>query len=185
MIRLRTLTEKGIENFLQYLRDLRDNPLLTPPNLNVEPYSVEFHPVEIDETKTFSTRMEMGKYLHETFQSSGVLREKIVNEWGLWTWLAYLWFDRLCPDKEKIPRHEYYVCYSDYKRYYRHLVSGTYAIYELYGETNNSKLFLEYPSHRHNEFIEQLASRQEIISNKNLIEVAHGLYWNVRGNKPK
>lgn len=184
MIRLRVLSERGVREFLQYIRDLRDNPRLSPPDLNVEPYSVEFHSVEIDENKNFSTRMEMGKYLYSTFLRGGIAREKVIGEKGLWTWLAFLWFDRLCPDNKQIKGHERYICYSDYRHYYRHLVGETYTIYELHRE-ENSKLFLECPLHIHNDFMEQLASRQEIVNNLNLIEVAHRLYWNAGANKPK
>jgi hypothetical protein len=128
--------------------------------------------------------MEMGEYLHNFFLRSDLARRRVFGEKGLWTWLAYLWFDQLCPDKNPQKKYENYICTSDYRRYYRHLVATTYYIYDLHG-TDNSRLFLECSLDSNNSFVEQLASRQDIITNKALIEVAHRFYWDARTNKPK
>jgi len=184
MIRVRSLTEEGVDCFSQYIQGLRGDPSLHCPDLNTEQYSEEFHSIEIDEKAKFSSRLELGRYLYKLFSREKIPRGDIVGNKKLWTWLTYIWFDGLCPDKEKVRGYERYVYDPDYRHYYRHLVAETYHIYESYGE-EKSKLFLECRPYEHGDFIEQMASKQEFISNKNLIEAAHELYWDSHANRLK
>jgi hypothetical protein len=188
MIPLRIFSEQGIDRFREYIQKLKDNPNVSRPDLNAEPYSSEFPPVvTIDKNKTFSTRMEMGEYLTNCFRDAGIDRENVIGNNALWTWLAYIWFDQICPvinETRKIRETARYICSYDYTDYYRHYVAASYDIYSLHGE-DNSRLFLYLPVHIHNDFIEQIASRQYIISNTNLIEVAHRLYWDNSSGRPR
>lgn len=156
--------------------------------MNIEPYSYEFHPqVMIDETRIFSTKMEMGEYLIQCFERAGVGRSSVIGNYGLWTWLAYLWFEQLSPvmnGARKLRETAKYICSSHYTDYYRHFIAAPYYIYALNGE-ENSRLFLYNPVYEHNDFIEQLASRQNIISHRNLVDVAHRLYWDASSNCPR
>lgn len=187
MIRLRILSDQGIEKFREYIQSLKDNPNALRPDLNIEPYSNEFQSaVEINEKTIFSTKMELGEYLVHCFENAGIGRSSVIGVRGLWTWLAYLFFDQLCPlenGTRKLLDTAKYICSSHYTDYYRHLVAAPYDIYSLHG--NNSKLFLHNPLYEHNDFIEQFASKQYIISNANLIEVIHRLYWDEKKNRPK
>jgi hypothetical protein len=187
MISLRCLSNDGIDRFREYIQAVKENPYAPRPDLNIEPYSDEFQPrMEIHETKIFSTRLELAEYLKNSFEESGIERNVLIGKNDLWSWLAYLWFDQLCPVKNgirKVRETAKYICSSHYTDYYRHLVAAPYIIYELHG--SNSKLFLHNPLYEHNDFIEQFASKQYIISNKNLIEVAHRLYWDEVTKQPK
>lgn len=188
MIRARVFSEQGIEKFREYIQNLKTNQQVARPNLNCEPYSLEFQlPVEIDETKIFNSRMEIGRYLKECFEKSGVSRADVIGNRGMWTWLAYLWFDQLCPvmsGRRNVRETARYICSSDYTDYYRHYVAASYDIYSLHGE-QNSRLFLYNEVYQHNDFIEQIASKQEIISSRPLIDVLHRLYWDAGSNRPK
>ena len=156
--------------------------------MNVEPHSIEFQPgVDINETRVFPTRMELGRYLSESFTKAGINRADVIGKRELWTWIAYLWFDQLCPVLNKVRNVREtarYICTSDYRNYYRHYIAASYDIYSLHGN-KNSRLFLYSPLHVHNDFIEQIASRQYIISNRSLVDVAHRLYWDAHSNSPK
>ena len=188
MIELRVFSAQGVDKFREHILALKNHPKISHPDLNSEPYSSKFKiHVKIDEKKTFSTRMEMGNYLSKSFEEAGVWRSNIIGNSGLWTWLAYIWFDQLSPigkGKRIIRETAKYICSSNYTDYYRHYVAATYDIYSLYGE-KNSRLFLYNPVHEHNDFVEQLASRQFIISNPSLIEVASRLYWDKSKDFPK
>ncbi len=188
MICIREFTEAGVEEFDRYIENIRENPGTEKPELNSTPYSVEFQPaVEVDENIKFSKKLDLAGYVNETLKSSGIFRENILENRNLWTWLAYLWFDRLCEKKEGklVPRERAkYICSSGYQDYYRHLIAGPYSIYSLYGE-EYSLLFLYNKPHQHSDFIEQIASRQKLISRKNFIVVLHKLYLNRRNNTPK
>ena len=121
MIALRILTEEGIRKFEGYIQGIKNDPQTIYPDLSIETYSCEFQPrVEFDETKTFATRMEMAKYLYECFNNAGIERKKVVGIGadGLWTWLAYVWFEQITAQRKKIQRTERYICSSDWNRYY-------------------------------------------------------------------
>jgi len=188
MICIRVFSEKGVDRFREYIQKLKDNPNVSRPDLNAEPYSSEFLPVvTIDENKTFSTRMEMGEYLTNCLRSAMIDRNEVIGNNSLWSWLSYIWFDQICPvinGTRRIRETARYICSHDYTDYYRHYVAASYDIYSFHGK-DNSRLFLYPPTHIHNDFIEQIASRQYIISNSNLIEVTHRLYWNNSSGYPK
>jgi len=187
MIALRILTEEGVEKFHDYIQKVKSEPNAARPDLNAEPYSKKFHKtVGIEEGKTFRNRMEMAKYLKSRFELVKAEASEI-NDRGLWTWLAYIWFDQLCPlenGMRKVRETVRYICSSDFTDYYRHYVAITYVIFDVHKE-NNSRIFLYSPVNEHNDFIEQLASRQNIISNKNLVETATRLYLDPTSNTPK
>ena len=188
MIYLRFFSEEGIDRFRAYIQTVKENPHAPLPDLNNEPYSIEFQPrAKIDETKLFTTRMEMAEYLKSSFEEAGIGRNAVTGRSDLWSWLAYLWFDQLCPvadGRRKLKETARYICSLDYTDYYRHCVAASYYIYSIHGAPK-SRLFLYGSPYLLSDFIEQLASRQNIISNPNLVEVAYILYWDASSNRPK
>ena len=190
MPQLRVLTDRGIEFFIDYITQVKANPLIAPPvdKLGHNPWSEEFTPhIEITDLTCINTRMQLGKYLVDIFEASNVQRKDILSNPGLWSWLALLWFNYLCPyesdGSRKVLENAKYICSSDYTDYYRHLVAAAYDLYSLHGE--KSRLFLSTPLNIHSDFVEQYASRQERITNKALIEVLDRLYWDTEQNRPK
>src|SRR5690606_6929160 len=188
MVRLKVFTEEGFNEFRNFLIELKNNPELNKPDLSNNKYSENFQPeITVDENIIFSSRMELAEYLAKIFQDVGVKSQAVITNDKLWTWLTYLWFEQICPREDtgrKVREIVKYICSTDYKKYYRHFIASTFRIYSTLGK-ENSLLFLNRPVNDHGDFIEQLASRQEIISNPNLISVAHSLYWDKAKNKPK
>jgi hypothetical protein len=188
MTALRVLTDEGTDQFREYLHAGKENPDLPSPRLDSASDSVPFHKyLEIDDERSFSTRMELAKYLSDTFDRAGVRREEVIQHYGMWTWLASIWFDTICPRSDggrSVRQGVRYICSSNYRHYYRHYIAAAYAIYSIHGP-ENSRLFLECEPHVHNDFVEQLASRPFIIGNTRLIELAGLLYWDAKANKPK
>lgn len=186
---MRILNRKGEEAFTDYLNQVEAGSQAPPPiqELGKPSYSEEFPTtIEVPNNPPAATRLELGKYLLSLFESNGVQRDQIVNVPGMWSWLALLWFNSLCPtanDVRKVRDISKYVCSSDYTDYYRHFVAASWNIYSVYGE--KSRLFLWTPLYIQNDFIEQLASRQDIITNGPLIEAFDRLYWDLGKNQPK
>jgi hypothetical protein len=184
---LRVLQEAGLERFQDYINRLKDgiNETLPINDLRKEPFSIEFDPKIKAEIPSFATRLEMGKYLCTLLQ--GIKRNKLIAEKGLWSWLALLWFDVICPrDKngERMVRESAkYICSSDYTDYYRHFVAASWDIYSLHGRF--SRLMLYGPTYEHSDWIEQIASHQNIITNRNFIEAIDKLYWDNNTGKHK
>lgn len=189
MASIRVLNEKGIELFRDYIIRVKVNPKEPSPidKLSNTAWSSEFSPhIEVGNVSA-SMRMELGKNLVDLFENNNVERKELLNNPGMWSWLALLWFDILCPiesdGSRKVRETARYVCSSHYTDYYRHLVAASWDIFYLHGE--NSRLFLSTPLNIHSDFIEQLASRQNIITNKALIEAFNLLYWDVKLSHPK
>jgi len=182
LINLRKFNKDGCNEFIECIRELRSNELFKLPDLNVDKFSQKFeNNVMIDENRSFSDRLDLGEYLFSCFSNNSFSRKKVIGESNLWTWLAYIYFDQICPLDENKKRHiretARYVCSSDYRNYYRHYIASSYDIYSIHRK-ERSRLFLYTPLDIHNDFIEQIASRQYLISNKNIVEVANILYWN-------
>lgn len=188
MARLKVFTDEGIKEFRNFLIELKTKPDLSSPDLTDSRYSENLHPeLTINDDVIFLSRMDLAEYLTKIFLDAGLKNQDLILNDKLWTWLTYLWFDQICPQDDtgrKVREIVKYICSTDYKKYYRHFIASTYRIYSTLGK-ENSLLFLCRPVNDHGDFIEQLASRQEIISNPNLIKVAHLLYWDPYDNKPK
>jgi hypothetical protein len=185
---LRELTDAGIERFREFILSLKERPDMRPPNLDSPENSKPFYPhIEIDEWRTFPTRMDMAKYLSDIFQHAGLSRRDVIQHPGMWTWIACIWFDTICPvmnGARRVREIARYICSSHYSDYYRHYILANYDIHSALGE-ENSKLFLWREPHLLSDFIEQLASRQWFISSLPLVQVAHRLYWDENAKKPK
>lgn len=189
MIRIRIMLSDGENEFRKYINDLRRGLPSVYPDLNDSIYSKDFDfDIYIEEGKKFKSKLELAQYLVGLFASKNLRREDVIGNNGLWTWLAYIWFDQLSTrvdtGKRIIREDERYVCSSDYRNYYRHLIAGPYNIFSLHGR-DNSLLFLYSPVNEHNDFIEQVASRQFMISYNNLIETLSRLYLDREKMRPK
>jgi len=186
---IRILTDRGKERFIDYIEKIKTGSEEAPPvtQLSKEPWSSELSPViEIDGLSSI-TRLELGEYLAKLFESSGLNRKELVENTGMWSWLALFWFDRICPKDDSGSRRvreiARYACSSEWRNYYRHLIAASWDIYFMHQEL--SRLFLWSKLHIHNDFMEQMASRQDIITNKALIETVDRLYWDTKMKRPK
>lgn len=188
MKELRELTEQGRSVFVDYLQRIRQGLSEQPSvsELSREPFSIEFLPaVQIDESLVFSTRYKMGQYLNTVLE--GIDRNNLFSHHGIWEYLTVIWFNQLCPCNNEglrsVRENAKYLVSPDRTDYYRHLVLCAWDIYSLHGIY--SRLFLDCPLPVHNDWVEQLASRQEIITNRALIETIDRLYWDDSRQRPK
>jgi hypothetical protein len=102
---------------------------------------------------------------------------------GLWAWLTLFHFDQVCPKKQANTRkpfkeeYRYIPASSNFQKYYRHLLFGPYVVYRAHKDTSqNAMCLLAGPVHVTNDIIEQLASRNELVSNPSVVEAATRLY---------
>ena len=128
------------------------------------------------ELRDFSSRFELAQYLCNVLPDAGPALD---HNRGLWSWLGLFYFEQICPrqaDGSRAIGEVYrYILSQDYRDYYRHLLAMPYVIYRLHGRFSRS--ILSPPVHKHGDFAEQLASRQEIITNRGLIEAVDHLYF--------
>lgn len=190
-MKLRRLNEAGIERFSDYIDSLfSDAPegwpeeLLTEIGLTDPVANVEI------EHRGFSTRLELASYLDEHLSAAKDIH--IEKDVGIWAWLALFYFREICPvdrDGNMTPgaKARWIPESADFRRYYRHLLAGPYLIFRAHRDNPDRALALlcGVPG-KPGEIVEQLASRQELVSSSAVVEVATRLYVdpNTRAAKP-
>ncbi len=189
MVRIREFNEYGIEKFKDYLimmRETGESETSLPELLSDETYT-RLIPNKIEiETGNFSTKYEIAQYLHE--KVSKIASERRYRNVGMWTWLSVFYFDILCPadskGNRKIGADSRYILNGDeWDRIFRHLLAGPVMIYDLHRE--NSIILLYNPVDETGDFLAQLMGRQEMGTNRGIIEAARILYWDPVKKRPK
>ncbi len=181
---VRRLTDSGTRAFEEYLSGGAVGP---PPieALGQEPMSVAAHPVADVAARAFVNRLDLGRYLNAAL--GDLKAPNSAQDVGLWSWLALFYFDGICPvrpdGQRRVRQHYSYILSRDYRHYYRHLVAAPCVFAALHDEF--ARCLLHPPVDRHGDFVEQLASRQEIITNRELIQVVDRLYFDPARGKPK
>lgn len=190
-MRLQRLTAAGIEAFAVYLDQMETDPSIPiPVDLLKDPVCTEAVVPQIEvEIHRFGSRFKAAEYLHECF-SRGELTD-IERDKGLWAWLALLYFNELCPPdsngNRKVRERARYIPESvNFQRYYRHLLAGPYRIYRAHrDEPERAWVVLCQPLHKPGDIVEQLASRQELVTNRVIMEIASILYIDPATKLPK
>lgn len=192
-MRLRRLNEKGIEEFGIYLDALASNSMLAPPMEMLEDPTKSDGltlKVEID-SKKFSNRFEAAKYLYDKFIEAGVADFDLDR--GVWAWLSLFWFDALRPPADKLKKNwpgeraRWIPSEShDWKKFYRHLLAGPWRVYRFHRDNPaRAMVVLCGPLYAPGEASEQLLSRQEVVTNRGIVELATRLYYDPVGQKIK
>ena len=177
-VKLRRLNDEGIEQFAQFRMlfqgdaapaDLEN--LLVDTSLSGE---VEGS-VEVVQ-QHFSTRFAVGEYLHGIFSTGAVPR--VDSDRGVWAWLSAFYFDQLCAPHGRLGDVARWVpAVGDFRKYYRHLLAGPYQVFRAHRDNpNRARAVLANPPHTPGEVAEQLASRQELVTNPSVMEAATRLY---------
>ena len=188
--RFRKLNRAGIDKFADYIRagavgaapvDLLTNPETSAP----------LEHVVFPGTAKFDDRHMFGIYLNTLLKEFDA--GAISGDSGLWTSLALIWFDRICPmdsHGDRSPQQEYrYILSSDYRHYYRHLVRSPWQLVKDHRE--NSKFLLIAPRHQkyplsvHGEILEQFGGRQQVLGSKPIIKAANRLYLDKKTGRPR
>jgi hypothetical protein len=143
-LRLRRLTAEGVARMSAFLDSLTTSTPEAPPyEILTDPAMSEPVPGDIEiEQRAFGCRLDVARYLDERFgdtETRGLERDR-----GVWSWLALLFFESLCPvgrDGRRKPgaRARWIPEISNFQRYYRHLLGGPYLIYRAHGMIRNGR----------------------------------------------
>ena len=181
-MKARRLSESGMQVFGAWINSIKQGGMTLLPDemLSDSQYS---EPLEKDveiEFKKFTNRYEAAEYLYTQFNNVEGLN--IEQDRGLWAWLSLFFFDVVCPkDQYGVRKLGAIVRYipepGDWRRYYRHLLAGPYRIYRFHRESPKSALaLLCQPVDSPGDVVEQLAARQELVTNRGIMELATFLY---------
>lgn len=181
-MKLSKFTVDGVTQVEAYLDSLRQDDTLGPPfDLLEDPGLVEVLDVNIDVEQSirFESRLHCAAYLDEML---GQIGPELEQDVGLWTWLTVLYFDQVCPissdgRRKVLEQARYIPVPGDYRKYYRHLLSGPYFVYRAHSDRpERSAVALTGPLHKPGEVAEQLLAGQERMTNHAVLDVASLLY---------
>ena len=190
-MKTRRLNEAGIQKMVEFLDSLTiPAPQPVPVDtLTDARFSEPFEPELEIESRSFETRFEAAEYLSGAFERAGVTN--VERDRALWAWLGLFYFESLCPKDGEgryrpgalarwIPEVE------NYQRYYRHLLAGPYRIYRAHRDDPDRALALlcTAPSTM-GDIVEQIASRQELVTNNAVVGAATDLYVNPASRRQK
>jgi hypothetical protein len=187
---LRRLNAQGMQLFAEYLESLKSTPILPPPLvlLSEDVTSEEASALEVDR-QNFGSRLAAAQWLYETLEAAHI--PNVARDAGLWAWLSLLHFDEVCPPDGRgyrkpgeCARHIPDV--SNFQRYYRHLLAGPWRIYRTHrDDPARAMVVLCQPLHTPGDLVEQLASRQELVTNRAFLAAATTLYVDPHTRLPK
>ena len=187
---LSRLNEKGIRAFQRVLEAARQGEaVITPLAMLDDEELVESlgTSVEFDVSK-FETRLELASFVDSLLAEKEISDD--LNDDGLWAWLGAVFFDSTCPADsagQRKPGKDYrHIPSSSWRDFYRHLIRGPVRILRLFKEDPEAAaIVLCQNPHSPGDFVEQLASRQERITNPAIIAAANRLYFDENTRKPK
>jgi hypothetical protein len=182
-MKLRRLNDEGLQKMGEFLDSLTSESRKLFPSalLNDDEFGTQVMPaVEVD-SMLFMNRFAAGKYLNEIFGKAEI--QDLERDRGIWAWLALFYFDQLCkigPNGSRVlgERARWIPATGNFRKYYRHLLAGPYRIYRAHRDNPESvRALLCTPLNSPGEVAEQLASRQELVTNKAIMEAATTLYF--------
>ena len=186
-MKIRRLNQKGMELFANFISNAKaDGKLQTPVGYltndeTSEPFSP---PIEI-ENRDIRSRLLAGKYLHELLGQ--VTDTNVDTDERLWAWLSLYFFDQLCPvsnGKRKISDISTLIPDPhNHQRYYRHLLAGPFFVYRLYDDDPDIALaLLCQPIETPGAVVEEVVSRQELVTNRDFVSLITRLYYDPETN---
>lgn len=190
-MKLRRFNDNGLAEFREKLLAMKTDPTLEPPwHLLDDARFTAPAAIGSDVERTaLTTRMEAAVAMNALLGDRpppGTDRNT-----GLWSWLALFHFDSICPPDEMGRRkvgaaHRYILEGANHKTYYRHLLLGPYLILRAHrDEPERAIVLLCQPPGAPGDIVEQLASRQEIVTNPVMMRVATELYYDPATGSPR
>lgn len=176
------LNEASIATFAAWLETLKaGGSVLAPTSLLTEPTAIEPLVADVElEPRDFANRLEAAEYLHNRFSAAGLT--DVEQDRGLWAWLSLFYFDAVCPPGKGGVRNPGATARhipepGNFQRYYRHLLAGPYRVYRAHrDDPSRAFVVLCQPLDTPGDVVEQLASRQELITNRGIVGLATRLY---------
>ncbi len=182
---VRILSHEGIKQFREYLGRVRSGETqAVPAGLLSDPSTSDPLPGDIEVAVVkFTSKLHAAKYFSEKF--AGVTG--VDHNVGLWSWLALFYFDELCPPdgsgQRRVREDARYIPGTGWRKYYRHLLAAPFRVYR--NHSDSAKMLLLDPVDKLGDIWEQLASRQELITNLGILGTATLLYLDTKKDRLK
>jgi|TARA_B100000315_G_C14565301_1_gene582606 hypothetical protein len=185
-ITVRKLSPKGINVFMMYLDEIRENERVDIPSkfLTDNKFSAKTtYKLSINKPY-FESKFEMAKKLHYDIIFDS--KKNVWSDVGMWSWLSAFLFDLTCPKKDdtRTPKMDYrHILSTNWNDFYRHLVASPVRLFDFHQE--NAAILLSSKIHEMGDMIEQFASTQRFVTNRTVISVLNNLYYDLSTKKMK
>lgn len=129
------------------------------------------------------TRRQTAEMLHRILEPVSPRVADLERDAGLWGWLSLLWLDELAPKTDNGTRsvaahYRYIPAVDNFRHYYRHYLAGPFRIYRAHlDDPDRAMAVLATSTTSPGDVVEQLASRQEVITSSGLMAAATSLYF--------
>ena len=182
---VRRFNERGLRAFRDYLRSLDERPATEPPmDLLEDPNLIDEPEWTAWVGQPESTgRYDMARYLDKCLPDVPGL----FDDRGLWAWLSLFLFDHVCPADpagNRRPGRMYrHILEGDYRHGHRHLLAGPLMVYRMHGD--DAAIMLTGPVHAESRYHHEIASRQDLVSNRAIVRAATILYYDRASGAPR
>jgi hypothetical protein len=184
MNEIRRLTEPGLIAARELLNRLRQGEDVdVEALLTSELHTLQMTPDADYEVTSFVDRQHAAEFFYALLEPLTAHYPDLELDAGLWTWLALKWLSVLAPcdpsTGERLVRQteRYVLTPHNFQTYYRHYLSGPYRIFKAHrDDVSKVRAVLATPVTSPGEVVEQIASKQDIISNPSLMGAVTALY---------
>jgi hypothetical protein len=187
---IRRFNEIGLSRFSAYLDLLGIDPrAVLPADLLVDSSSSEFvAKSKVLAPRQFSTKFDVAENVDAVFRDAAIV--PAFTDTGVWAWLACFFFDSLCPadpsGRRQAKGKERWIPEQNWQGYYRHFIAGPFGIYMAHRDhLNDAAILLQSPATSLSDYMEQLASRQELVTSRAVLGAASALYFDPHARQPK
>lgn len=189
-LKLSKFNEKGLKEFENFLDSARDSGVASENEVSQLLNDASFVEViddNIDVSEIIlNTRLEAGEHLLKLLD----INSSHIQDPKLWAWLTLRYFDSVCSNTNGnyviLDRSRYIYDPENFRTYYRHLLFGPFSIYLAHrDDPDRVRAVLCTPVHSPGDVVEQLASRQDLITCDAVMEVATKLYFDPETKKHK
>ena len=142
--------------------------------------------VEMGEIRPFRDRMAAAKRMDDLISGLYTDTYTMRSDAGLWTWLTWCWWDTLVENG----RIRDLACYmpeiGNFRKYYRHYLGGAWDVYNIHrDDPDRAIILLCQPVNAPGDIVEGITARQEIVTNKPVVQVFTNLYFDFNKRKIK
>lgn len=189
---VRRFNVDGVDEARRFVQQLVEQTESDPKDLLVDDELTQVVP-EVEEIvrDRFVDRRDAAEFLHDLLEPLEDTGVDPIKDVGLWAWLALHWIDLLAPvgaDGGRRPGEigRWIPAVDDHQKYYRHLLAGPYQIYRAHRDQPDVAMaLLATAVNAPGEIVEQFASRQDIVTNPNLLRAITLLYYDSKQRRLK
>ncbi len=184
MAKVRLLNPSGILKFEEYLES-GETGRVPYDLLNNHDYTEDVHGAGDVFNDSVRSKFELAQHVGAALP--GPFSE-YNHQRGIWAWLALFFFDEICPSDPEtglrtIGETYRYIPGLYWRHYYRHLIKTPVFLAGKYGD--EARCILGKDPHKGGDFIETIASRQDLVTNQGVISAISRLYYDTKNKRAK